>query len=412
MYKDVKRWVESCPDCQRVKVPRTMPKGKMVSIPISYPWERMGVDIMGPLPKTDKGNQYIVVFIDYFTKWPEAFALPDIKAETVARVFVEEVVCRYGAPVALLSDQGKQFKSTLLKEINSYLHIHKQFTTAYHPQTDGLVERMNSTLQHMLKAYTDSGQKDWDLWLPYVLFAYRTSAHESTKESPFYLMFARDSHAPVDVTLGVTSVLEKTPTKPYAREMVQRMKEAHELAKESLMEAQKKQKKYYDEKHQDKGFEVGQKVLLQQFHVGVGKSKKLVRPYKGPYTITNKNGLNYDIVSCSNPKDVQKVHVLRLKDWVEWKEHKDDNANRDSEIIDESNSYGEEENDDIHEEKTPGGVDLEVEEILDTHRVGKNTQYLLRWKGFGPSEDQWVFAKDMHAPDLVRKFWRSKKGQK
>jgi transposase InsO family protein len=127
--------------------------------------------------------------MDYLTKWPEVVTLPDSKAKTVAQIFIEQVVCCHSAPEVLLLDQGQQFLSKLLCEINEYLRVKKCNTTAYHPQTDGLVEQFNGTLEGMLAKLTNEHQDDWDIYVPYVLFAYRTSVHEATGDSPFYMLY-------------------------------------------------------------------------------------------------------------------------------------------------------------------------------------------------------------------------------
>ena len=124
--------------------------------------------------------------MDYLTKWPEVYPAWDQTAPTIARLLVEKIVCRHEVPGEILSDRSANFLSGLLTEMYSLLGTHKVSTTAYHPQTDGLVERFNRTLLEMLfKSANNTGQ-DWDTRLPYVLYAYRVSVHPSTSESPFY----------------------------------------------------------------------------------------------------------------------------------------------------------------------------------------------------------------------------------
>ena len=138
------------------------------------------MDVIESLPLSCAGNKYILVFCDYLTRWPEAYAIPNHKADTVARVFVEQIVFRYGAPKKLLTDRGTDFLSDLLKGINDYFGILKLNTTPYHPQTDGLVERFNGTLTNMLASYVNSSQTDWDVQIPTCLFVYRNAVHLSS----------------------------------------------------------------------------------------------------------------------------------------------------------------------------------------------------------------------------------------
>ena len=113
-----------------------------------------------------------MVFVDYLTKWPKVFATRDQMALTIAKLFVEHVVSRHGVPAQLLSDWGASFLSQLVKEVCKFLGVERVNTTAYHPQTDGLVERFNRTLTSMLAKKVEQGGQDWDTQLPYVLFAY------------------------------------------------------------------------------------------------------------------------------------------------------------------------------------------------------------------------------------------------
>ena len=176
----------------------------MQSMPIpSAPFELVGVDIIGPLPPTKtRKNKYILVFTDYLTRWVEAFAMPNQKAITVARKLVEEIICRHGAPVMLLSDQGSNFLSKLAHNVYIMAKIKKIQTTAYHPQTNGLTERFNKTLCEMLSMFVNIQQDDWDRYLPFVLFAYRTAYHSSAHEQPFYLLYGREPRLPIDAALN------------------------------------------------------------------------------------------------------------------------------------------------------------------------------------------------------------------
>ena len=164
-----------------------------------YPMERIATDILGPLPKTSNGNRYILVIADYFTKWTEAFAIPDQTAETVAKCLVNEVISRYGVPAYIHSDQGRQFESHLYQEVCTLLDIKKTRTTPYHPQSDGMVERFNRTFERLLSAFVNAEHTDWDERLPYVMMAYRSSVNETTGYTPNMMMLGRDLTVPLDI---------------------------------------------------------------------------------------------------------------------------------------------------------------------------------------------------------------------
>ena len=119
----------------------------MGHVPTGLPLERVAMDIMGPLPLTDRGNKYILVVADYFTKWTEAYALENQEAKTVARVFVEQFVCHLGPPAVVHTDRGTNFQSEMFKEVLLLLGVRQTKTCAFRPQSDGMVERINRTIE-------------------------------------------------------------------------------------------------------------------------------------------------------------------------------------------------------------------------------------------------------------------------
>ena len=156
------------------------------------PFQRIAMDIVGLLPKTQSWKRFILVVCDYTTRYPEAVALRSVVAPHIAEELVKMFSCM-GVPEEILTDQGANFMSLLLTEVYRFLHIKPIRTTPYHPQTDGLVERFNQTLKAMLRKTTLSGEHSWDKLLPYVLFAYREVPQASTGFSPFELLYGRKS---------------------------------------------------------------------------------------------------------------------------------------------------------------------------------------------------------------------------
>lgn len=142
MAADVKRYVTSCSVCQLTKPSQRKPAGLMVPISPQKPWEYVGVDFVGPLPRTKSGNTYLLVSVDYFSKWIEVCAVREATARVAAGKFISEVFARHGAPTYLISDRGSPFVSELFEHVGS---IHR-LTTAYHPQTNA-TERVNRTLK-------------------------------------------------------------------------------------------------------------------------------------------------------------------------------------------------------------------------------------------------------------------------
>ena len=185
MRKDITRWTRECLVCNSHFLGQSV-RPPLTPIPMAGRFDRIGVDVI-QFPCSHLGNQYAVVFVGYLTKWPEVYATPDQSAATIANLLVREIISRHGVPLEVLSDRGRAFLSGLLKEVQQLLGFRKTNTSAYHPQTDRLVERFNRTLTSMLAKTVEEGGKDWDQKLSYVLFAYRASQQQSTRESPFFL---------------------------------------------------------------------------------------------------------------------------------------------------------------------------------------------------------------------------------
>ena len=172
MRADIRRYCRSCLICATRKGTGRATRPPLQPISVGGPFHRVGVDVL-QLPKTFDGNCYVIVFADYLTKWEEAFPTNDQKAETIAKLFVENIVCHHGVPEELLSDRGSNFLSELIQEVCELLGVKKINTSGYHPQCDRLVEKFNSTLINMIAKSAESRACDWDRHLPYLLFSYR-----------------------------------------------------------------------------------------------------------------------------------------------------------------------------------------------------------------------------------------------
>ncbi|ROT77825.1 hypothetical protein C7M84_003484 [Penaeus vannamei] len=217
MRRDVQEWCRTCEVCCARNGPVKKNRAPLQLYQVGAPLERVAVDIVGPFPVTTQGNRFICVVMDYFTKWPEAYALPDHEAETVAEALVNNFITRFGVPCELHSDQGREFESMVFQECCRLLGIKKTRTTALRPQSDGLVERFNRTLIHEVAKYCSSDQRDWDVKLPSLLMAYRSAQHEATTHTPAKLMFGRELRLPVDLATGRPPQEVTDPISNYAR---------------------------------------------------------------------------------------------------------------------------------------------------------------------------------------------------
>jgi len=424
MYNDVKQWVMGCPACQSRKGSKRK-YGLLKPIIIIRPFELMGMDLMGPFSLTKRGNCWILVIADYFTKWVEIFALPDATAQTCAKIVFDCIICRYGAPERILSDNGAQFRSELVDSLAKLCAYHHSFTTPYHPQTDGLVERMNKTIQTILSFFTSHKQDDWDDYLAQAAFVYNITPHSSTLETPYFLMYGREPKTPLDISLKTSSSSKEL------EEWLSALHEVRSLVAENIKEAQEKYKKYYDKRHNEIPFKVGDKVLLHLPVVGEGMSKKFTHPWQGPFRIMKRVGdVSFELVHMENPKNIQKAHAGRLKRYIEpfekkeekeqiSKEEGNDNVKdkgkeKETVGVNEAENCQKAENKETvkrrrNVKKKPKREDqdcpdVEVEAILDHRDSNKGREYLIRFKGFSNRYNEWVHVKDVQAPELLAEY--------
>lgn len=265
------------------------------------------------LPLTIRGNRYVLVVSDYFTRWPECFALKDQRATTVAQTLVDGVISRHGVPSVLHSDQGPNFESFVIKEMCRKLGISKTRTTPYHPQCDGLVERLNRILLQILSKYCGSNPTDWDIWLPVVVGAYRSAKQSSTGYSPFEMVYGRKARLPIDEFLD-----NQLPEPQDPDSYVAKLQRHHQIAKEtveaSLTAAQARQKRNYDTRTTNP-YKYNQGDTVWLFTRPVGKNRKSGSPWTGPFKIVQARGSTGYVIQPINGGRKRRVHYNRLKPY-------------------------------------------------------------------------------------------------
>jgi hypothetical protein len=288
MKRDVEKYVKSCDNCQR----RNNPQGlhELHPIEVKEPFHMIGIDVIGPLPRTEEGNKYIVVAIDFFTKWPEAKAIKEANAKEISKFIYEEIICRHGCPKKILTDNGSEFNNQLTKNLTEKFNVQHKFSTPYHPKTNGLVERFNKTLIESLaklvkekltiyrnREYED---KNWDQRIAPILFAYRSKIQKSSKMTPFYLTYGRRVILPNDEEVKGITMIKRI------EHIIEELPIKRNEAKKNIEKAQKQQKKYNDKIGKRKqNFQIEDKVLYfnaakYKIHTG-----KLEEKWKGPYYI-------------------------------------------------------------------------------------------------------------------------------
>ena len=245
--RDVTEYCQGCLECQRTAL-RPTTRSPLIPMPIiEVPFDRLALDIVGPLPKTSQGHRYILVMVDYATSYPEALPLRATTAKAVARELML-VFSRVGIAREILMDQGSCFMSQVLKELLSLLQVTQLRTSVYHPQTDGLIERFNKTLKSMLKKAMETDGKNWDQLLPHILFAVCKVPQASTGFSPFELLYGRRPRGLLDLA---KEEWERQPSPhrtlvDHVEQVRERMAQVWHIVREHLRSAQQTQARTYN----------------------------------------------------------------------------------------------------------------------------------------------------------------------
>jgi hypothetical protein len=369
--RDVTAHVRKCFSCQ-VNKPTNQPEAGLAQsseLP-SRCWECVSTDLIIHLPRTRRGHDAILVFVDTLSKMVHiAPACTSITAEQWATEFFRHVVRLHGLPLKLISDRGSQFKGNFTRELTRLLGTRQALSTAFHPRTDGQTERTNRTLEDMLRAYVSPAHDDWDDLLDSAEFAINNAWQASIQNTPFFVNYGQ--HPLTPLTADVESAV------PSAARFVRQRQETLERAKECLMRAQDRQREQTNRKRREVSYAVGQEVLLSTRNIELKApgAEKLMPKWIGPFPITQLVGPVAVKLTLPPHMQVHNVfHVNLVKPYVPdgtkpppppplWIE-------------------------------TDGSPTFKVECILD-HRPDKRKgqtgrmQYLLRWQGFGPEHDTW-----------------------
>ena len=311
---DVRLAKRRCQQCSRYQRPRPYRQGTLQPMVSGEPWERLGIDVTGPHPTSANGNVYILTVIDHFTKWVELFPMRNQEASTVAKILVDRVFCTHGCPVQILSDMGPNFESTLFQELCKIMGVDKIRTSPYRPSTNGNIERFHATMHSMLAKLVAENQRNWDHKLPMVAFAYRTSVQESTKFTPFFLLYGREARIPADLVYG----LPTDPDRPaditaFAEEQRTKFNEAYGLVRQHLGTAARRRKHDYDLRAKPQQFPIGSKVWVFVPRRKSGRYAKWQCRYQGPFEVISQPGPVTYVVQKTARSRPWTVHVDKMK---------------------------------------------------------------------------------------------------
>ena len=287
LKRDVAKWCKECHTCQLGGKPnQNIPQAPLHPIPaFDEPFSHIIIDCVGPLPKTKSQNVYLLTIMCSSTRFPEAIPLRSIKTNTILKALIKFFTL-FGLPKSIQSDQGTNFMAHAFQQEMNQLGIKQYKSSAYHPESQGALERFHQTLKTMIKMYCIENSKDWDEGVPLLLFAVRESVQESLGFSPFELVFGHAVSGPL--LLLKEKWLDEDPEKisvlKYVATFKDRLFRAGQIAKRNLQESQSKMKVWYDRKAKSRCFEPGDRVLVLFPVVG----NPLQAKYSGPYKVVKK----------------------------------------------------------------------------------------------------------------------------
>ena len=288
MQEDIKEYIRCCDTCQKRaknKEAGVANSAKMAT----HPFEHIGIDVMGPLPVTATGRRYIILGVDFFTKYLEGIAVEEADAQTVAQFIYSDIICRHGVPQQLTSDRGTEFNNELIQELSRTYHIQHIRTTAYHPQGNGQTERMNQTIKNVL-AKLIKKENQWDHYMESALFAVRTIRSKSTEFSPFELVYGRKPRREYFVRQTENQGSYEERLWSYVTRDLARLQSIRKKASGSIKKAQERQQATQNKKVTSEPLKIGDQVLVYRNIVESSWSAKLQPKWEGPYYVQDIKG--------------------------------------------------------------------------------------------------------------------------
>ena len=405
LKQEAKEYISHCEKCQVYKIRRHKPWGLLESVPpASEPWRHYAMDFITDLPpsKDEQGQTYdsVLVLIDRFSKYVQYLPVnKTINAQMLANLIKEKCFLKVDQPHSIITDRGSAFTSQYWSDLCFYLKIDHRYSTAFHPQTDGQTERQNQELESYLRMYLNYQQDNWCELLPYAEYAYNSKQHSSHKYTPIQIAYGirpsgfdgvHDDHwlKSHDQLWNPTGKSEEIHRRVQGH--LKAWAEQWELAKQSLQNAQEQQRLWYNRKHQDKHFKVGDEVLLRSTNIKTRRpSKKLDARYLGPFQIKERIGkLAYRL---QLPPSMARIHPVFHVNLLEpWHKPPPEKNFRPGPI----------------EHPEVVGERYEVEAILRHKSVKNELHYEVKWLGWPAEDSTWEPADYLdNCEYLLKEYW-------
>lgn len=306
MEYDVARYVQKCTKCQRMKHSKHVREPMTITTTASYAFDKIYIDLVGPLPKDYDGNCYVLTLQCELSKYIEAYPLPNKETITVAKALVNNFILRFGIPKVLASDRGTEFISATMEQVCKLLNIEKISSTPYHHQSIGSLENMHKHMGAFLRIHCENKPDSWSHWLPFWTFSFNNTVHTSTKYTPYELVFGRSCNIPSRVKQDVEPLYNSDN---YALELKYRLQNAFQDAQNNLMSSKEKRKVQYDRYTNPVTYKENDCILLKTENVS-----KLQPLYEGPFVVIEDMGPNVKIIRNNK---ITIVHKNNTKPYIE-----------------------------------------------------------------------------------------------
>ena len=321
MFRTVRRYVAGCQVCQAFNR-RTGPPPGLLQVPDNptRPFQKIGIDYLGPFPKSHRRNTHVIVMIDHLTRYVEAVPVTAATTKNAIEALKSNIFYRHSIPELIVQDQGRHFTSNTFKDELSKRGIKHSMTSPYHPQTNGLTERFNETLKRCVAKFAAPDQKDWDDHIQAAVYSYNATKHDVTNYSPHYLLYAKDPVIPVDL---VFPVIHDRIDDEEPNQLRDRLHIAHSEARGRTKVAKQKEKVRYDSHHVPVQYNLGDLVWRHAIKRKIGLNEKLLPTWDGPYEVVGQlTPVTYWLKDLRphvkrRRKKPFYVHVLNLKPYVD-----------------------------------------------------------------------------------------------
>jgi len=380
MQQDVKDYVQGCAECQQNKINMRPTRAMLSPIfpkPEAMPFETIALDFITKL-LLSQGYDSILTVTDHDCTKAAVFipCKESIMAEEAAGLIVRHIFLQFGLPLKFISDRDPRFASKFVRELCKATGMTQNISTAYHPRTDGQSEHTNQWLEQYLRFWVNEWQDNWHAYLPLAEFVHNNWLNETTGESPFFVLYRFNPHA--DWT-------DKPSPVPQVTLRLDQFKQARQRAQELMIKAQQSWVKHKDMPK----YHEGDLIWLEGCHLRTNQpTTKLAPKRHGPFAITQvMSPVNYRLKLPTQWSIHDVFHIDLLTPYRETDFHRSNYSRLAPDLVDNEEEY-------------------KVEKILDSWQIGRGRkkQYLIKWKGYPDSDNEWVDKQDVHAPEAIREF--------